>query len=357
MSYTKNHITDIFGSMGSGGAANNILPGVVDFPTYAALGLIPGSENFYSVGYNASVTTGEWIAGYGNSPGPHDPSLLYASSNVVSNAGVETSTGTIDNVIDSGLTIVDESADFVTDGVEAGAVFINDTRGSHVRIDSFTATTITFKTAKGYTPGDTYRVAKGTSTGAYLLRYDTCLKTDFTLGTEYVILDGTTKVPTVNEYIAVNEITVVAGTNPDVIHNGVINLYRGVGGGTFYGVLQGVTTMTTGQHLNSSVVVPKDHIAVIYNVQITIDKTTTSEAEATIGLIGFNEVDAYPYHHQVGYALFDVSSSAPYSVSDRTMPIVASPSTILAFRCMAATNGSKMSTTMSGVLIPLSAFA
>lgn len=122
----------------------------------------------------------------------------------------------------SSTTLIDSSADFVTDGVAVGDILINDTQLFHGIVSEVTsATTLTvhfFKDGNRKLPyffsnDDSYRVATASSTGAAVTKL-LGLDGDYNRQNEYVILNGTTGVTTTKDFIRQDKATIeLAGSN------------------------------------------------------------------------------------------------------------------------------------------------
>lgn len=133
---------------------------------------------------------------------------------------VSTSTKDVGALVSSGIatggsvtTLVDSGASFVVDGVAAGDTVINDTTMEHSVVVSVTATTITTENTRhggnlgddlaGSGSGGSYRVVTPSNSGASILHIKQGLDEDLEPLEEFVILNGTTNVPTVNEYFRI----------------------------------------------------------------------------------------------------------------------------------------------------------
>jgi hypothetical protein len=118
----------------------------------------------------------------------------------------------------STTTLIDDGATFISDGVVVGDAILNDTDISHGMITEVTSETIltVFKFdksgifASSTDIGDAYRIATTASTGASVVELELMLDGNFSNETEeFIILNGTTAVDTVGEYIRQSRATVI----------------------------------------------------------------------------------------------------------------------------------------------------
>ena len=117
----------------------------------------------------------------------------------------------LDKFIDSGAT-------FITDGVSVGDVIVNDTNGDHslvVSVDSETVLTVeNWHHSEDSNVGDTFRIGSSNGTGAVFVHIKNGQQKDGTELTEFILMNGTTNVPTVNTYFRITRVHVHGvGTN------------------------------------------------------------------------------------------------------------------------------------------------
>jgi len=128
------------------------------------------------------------------------------ASTSAQDVGTLVSTGTATG--GSKTTIIDTGATFLSDHVAAGDTVINDTTMEHsvvVTVDSETQIT-TENTRHGDNltdSGDTYRVVSPAGTGASVVHIKQGLDGALEPLEEFVITNGTTNVPTLNEYLRI----------------------------------------------------------------------------------------------------------------------------------------------------------
>ncbi|MCK5602537.1 hypothetical protein KAR91_11725 [Candidatus Pacearchaeota archaeon] len=117
----------------------------------------------------------------------------------------------------SGTTLEDDDATFVSDGGAIGDVVINDTRVSHGHITAITETKITvlqMDEEEDNEEGDAYRLVTEASAGAGIVELYNLLDNDFIQQpNEYVILNGTTPVDTIGQYIRADRAHCHSGSN------------------------------------------------------------------------------------------------------------------------------------------------
>jgi len=204
---------------------NNIAAGT---PFAIAKGALPGMRPFSRVGENDDIDTGSGFEFIWDGGGTYVPPTTARLHDIVS-----TNAGDVGTVVSSGTatggsakSVIDSTATFSSDGVVVGDILINDTKGSFATITGLVSQTeITIAGAlrdpanglpQGlFEAGDVYRVASDASTGAAFV-YIEGLNIFRQEVKEFVILNGTTNVPTVNSYTRHNRLrasaTTTAGT-------------------------------------------------------------------------------------------------------------------------------------------------
>jgi len=131
-------------------------------------------------------------------------------------------------------TLSDTGADFVTAGVAAGDIVLNDTNYDHSTVTTLTATTLTLETTyhtgdpshsgvgqSGFNDGDSYRVVTTISSGAAVIHIFG-LDGNLNPQQEFIVTNGTTVVPTVNEYYRIYRMHVDGAKNRSYTNIGVI---------------------------------------------------------------------------------------------------------------------------------------
>jgi hypothetical protein len=186
---------------------------ISDFGTEVARGGFDTYNITTKFGRNTSIDTGSVPEDIWNGGGLYtgfdcvtSQRLRLVSSDVNDTGSLITSgtaTGGSNNVL------IDSTATFVTDGVVAGDLVIDDTKTAHgivLTVDSETQITIfdlrnSDTDIYSFESGDVYRIARATSTGAAVIKLTKMLDSDYISYSEYVILNGTTEVFTTGSYI------------------------------------------------------------------------------------------------------------------------------------------------------------
>lgn len=147
--------------------------------------------------------------------------VMECFSSSPNDAGTVLSSGTATG--GSTTTLEDTSATFVSDGVAAGDVALNDTDGSHGTILSLTETILTVWRwdksglfASEAEKDDSYRIVTTASTGLAVIELEFLLDSDYDNETnEFVVLNGTSQVDTVGtDYIRMSRLTgILVGSN------------------------------------------------------------------------------------------------------------------------------------------------
>lgn len=167
-------------------------------------GLIPGTSHINKFGRNADIDIGpEDIWDGGDLWVPPTAARFH---NIASSSGNDIGTVVSEGIVTAGsstVLLIDETADFVTDGVAVRHVVLNDTNMDHsivVSVDSATQLTIEpTHHLDGLNSGDSYRIAKGTSTGAFVIHV-WALDEGMIEKEEFIVLNGTNNVVTIREY-------------------------------------------------------------------------------------------------------------------------------------------------------------
>ncbi len=171
---------------------------------------IPEQTVEHIVGRNPDIDTATDPEDVWNAGGLWVPPTAARIHNIVSTSasdvGLLVSSGTVDAATPT--SVRDDSASFIADGVSAGDIIIDTTSHTHTVIQSVAATILTTLIANdgsAFNPGDNYWVVKATSTGASVVKLHVLLD-DFTAIEEFVVLNGTTPVPTVNAITRINDL-------------------------------------------------------------------------------------------------------------------------------------------------------
>lgn len=184
-----------------------------DYGTEVALGAFPNVGINKKFGRNPDIGSGSTPEDVWSGGG------LYTGFNCVAAQTLEffsssaSDTGTL---IDSGVatggsetTLLDSAATFLAAGVLVGDLVINDLQSVHgivSSVDSETQITM-FDITDGeivdfaFEPGDAYRIARATSTGAAVCKVASMLDANYDSYSEYIILNGVSAVDTVGTYL------------------------------------------------------------------------------------------------------------------------------------------------------------
>lgn len=185
--------------------SSRIIPEVpLDFDLELSRGRIPGMSRVNKFGRNSDVDTGTIPEDVWDAGGLHVPPTAARTHDLVSSsvndAGSLVSSGTITG--GSTTSLEDSGADFVTDGVAIGDTVIDDTTMEHSIVTAVAATTLTTHVTRhgaAFISGDTYRIVNPSSTGVAVVHVYG-LGSDMTEQEEFIIMNGTTNVPTVSTY-------------------------------------------------------------------------------------------------------------------------------------------------------------
>lgn len=154
------------------------------------------------------------------------------ASSSANDSGALLSTGTADT--GSGLTtLYDAAADFVTNGVAAGDVVLNDTNLDHATVisrdDLNTLTISSTYHGDSFNAGDTYRVVNANSTGASVTHVFG-LNSSFVAQEEFIIMNGVGNVATLNTYWRIYRLHIDGAASRTVTNVGNISATAQVDG-------------------------------------------------------------------------------------------------------------------------------
>lgn len=167
-------------------------------------GLYPDVGSVNKFGRNPDIDTGSlpediWDGG-GVWAAPTQSRTHNVASTQAADAGTELSSGTATAM--SATQLIDTAATFISDGVAANDIVLDDTQtifGYVVSVDGETQLTVTGLSGN-IDIGDTYRVATAASTGAAVVHIPKALDADWLEASEFVIMNGAANVPTGREY-------------------------------------------------------------------------------------------------------------------------------------------------------------
>jgi len=207
---------------------------IADFGTEVARGIYAGYGVHLKFGKNSSIGIGTTPEDVWNGGGLYTGFDCIVAETLETNSADANDTGSL---VSSGTatagsmtSITDSGATFIADGVAVGDLLMNDTQGVHGIIsvvDSETVLTV-YRMADGADPhptneiGDAYRVATSTSTGAAVVKLLELLDSSYVESSEYIILNGSTRVDTTGTYLRHSKGQVIlAGSTSD--NEGEIN--------------------------------------------------------------------------------------------------------------------------------------
>jgi hypothetical protein len=183
-----------------------------DFLMRVGMGLVPGWTFVEKFGENPDIDTADlfehvWDGAIDYVP-PTEARIHDVASDNIADAGTVISSGTATG--GTVYTLIDTGATFQTDGVAIGDKVLNDSKctwGTISSVDSETQITIVFGMrypSNGlidgpFEAGDSYRIFRDASTGASCI-WIQGLDANRLPSDEFVILNGTTNVPTLKSY-------------------------------------------------------------------------------------------------------------------------------------------------------------
>jgi len=129
-------------------------------------------------------------------------------STAAADAGTVVSSGTLTTTSTHHTEFIDSGATFITDGVAIGDTVLNDTAFDHSCVESIVSETelvlVGYHDGNVSTSGDAYRIVTPASTGVSVIHITKAIGSDGTFAGEFIVLNGTTNVPTVNTYWRIN---------------------------------------------------------------------------------------------------------------------------------------------------------
>jgi len=193
-------------------------------------GNIPGYSFIHKFGENPDIDTVSGFEDIWDVGGTYVPPTVQRIHDIVSE-----STSDAGNVVSSGTattkttaaSIIDSAATFVSDGVAVGDEIVNDSNvqiGTVVFVTSETELNlaglmrnpIIGSIGDGFAVGDAYRVVETTSTGASIAFIEG-LNTARSELREFIVLNGTTNVPTVGSYRRMDRARLFGGDNSSAV--------------------------------------------------------------------------------------------------------------------------------------------
>lgn len=210
--------------------------GTKKYSLEVAFGNVPGLSNYKKFGSNTDVDSGSTPEDLWGGSGLYTGFDATAGENIDVQSTSQQDRGQLvsEGTATGGTTtsLIDTGATFTIDGVAVGDCIVNDTQGFHGIVTAVTSGTelavIRFNDDSNddLTPSaqDDYRVVTTQGTGLALIRLNKMLESDYLeYKTEYIIMSGTTAVPTIGtDYIRNSRaIGILAGSNDGAV--GVIS--------------------------------------------------------------------------------------------------------------------------------------
>jgi len=270
-----------------------------DFTLQVAQSNVPGTAVSFTLGSNPDIDTADGFSDIWPGKSIGSTQRYVAPTTTRIHNIVSTSTQDVGSVVSSGaatdgtaFTITDTTATFVSDGVVAGDVVVDDTLNITGSVISTTETIITvqgwFDLATGDinqipNSSDTYRVINNAGTGASFIHIEglDLLRME---QRETVVLNGTTIVPTVLTHVRINRIrNFQTGTN-------------GSNEGIITATAQTDATITTailaGNNVSTQAIfsVPANKDAYITSFMASLAKKQSGVAEVNLRVGIFNDV-------------------------------------------------------------------
>lgn len=194
--------------------------GSKDFYLEVVKGNVPGHSIVHKYGKNPQIQNSASFESIWNGGGFYTGFNATGAETLEVFSSDATDTGT---VLSSGTatggtltTLEDSGATFVSDGVAAGDVCINDTGLAHGIVESLTETEITvFQFKSDVIPVSTnaYRIVTQGSTGSPVCRLEFLLDSNYDETAEYIVLNGVTAVDTVGTYLRQSRGETIGGDN------------------------------------------------------------------------------------------------------------------------------------------------
>lgn len=164
--------------------------------------------------------------------------------------------------------IVDSAANFVADGVVSGDIVLNDTTQEHSIVVSVASPNILDVLPMHHGNineiGDTYRIVQVKGTGAAVVQIREGLDASLNMQSEFIILDTTNIVSTVNQYSRIN-LAQIHGVGSDGKNSGDVDFTAQIDG-----TLTAQIPAGYGQSTNTFYTVPRGYDAFITNIYASL---------------------------------------------------------------------------------------
>jgi len=323
--------SSVFGQLQRFNRGNALV--TTSFETEVALDNVSEYETGTKFGRNSNVGTatvpedlwngGDVYTGF-NATANEDIEVFSANA---ADSGVLESTGSATS--SSFTSLIDSTADFVSDGVTVGDLVINDTQRIHGVVTSVATTSLGVARMVGgergsperNNVGDSYRVASPGSTGAAVIRIEQLLDADYAeQSPQYVILNGTTGVTVTGNYMRCTRAsTIIAGSGGG--NAGTVTIRQATTTANVFAVMP-----TTNQTTIGAFTVPAEKVCLIRRVRAAITRASGAAGSATINLLVRRRGEVFR-----AVRVFEVQTGAPTEFTSLG-GIVVAPGSDIKFR-------------------------
>ena len=179
--------------------------------------------------------------------------------------------------------IIDSTADFIADGVIAGDIVLNDTNQDHSIVVSVVSANVLNVLPMHHGNineiGGAYRIVNIKGTGAAVVHINDGLDANLDPQSEFIILDTTNKVTTVNQYSRIN-LAQIHGVGADGSNSGDIDFTAQIDGNIVEQIPAGY-----GQSANTHYTIPRGYDGYITNIAASLYRVgAASDAMAQISI-------------------------------------------------------------------------
>lgn len=257
-----------------------------DFMLEVAKGGVPGHSHINKFGRNSDIDTDTdpedvWDGGSLWVP-PTAARIHDITSTSASDAGTVVSSGTASKG-GSSTSLVDLTADFVTDGVAVGDTVLNDTTMEHATVSAVAATTLTCTPSRHSgvlgNDGDSYRVVTPASSGA-AVTHIRGLDENMAQQEEFVVNNGTTGVGTAGTYWRIFRMHTDAAASRNNTNVGIIKA-TARGDGTVTAQINA----GNGQTLMAIYTIPRGKTGYMTQWHVSLNRTGGGTAYADVSLL------------------------------------------------------------------------
>jgi len=234
----------------------------------------------------------------------HD--IASTGANGAQDAGTVVASGTATSTTTN--TLVDNLATFISSGVVAGDAVLNDSMVGHgyvQTVDSENQITIAYSKDdfEHFSNGDSYRVVHAAATGASVVLVDRCLDSNWSILSEYIVLNGLTAVQTASSYTRIHRMRVVHAASYTTPNLGTITATAQVDGTVTAEIVNSTLHPNgMGQTAMAIYTVPAGHTAFLLDKYWTSNRlTTTAGAMSDVSLRARSSADVSTSPYQEKY--------------------------------------------------------